>query len=169
MKRDLDALMESSGLDAILVVGDSRNNAPMRYLMGRGQVGRAVLVRKRNAMPVVCCSAMERDEAASSGLQVMPLVTAGVDSLLQDPSEILQAQALIKGRVGLYGTLDVGDLLAILGRIRQVFPDLEVITEPRDDSILLRAMETKDEGEVERIRQMGRITTEVVGKVAALL
>jgi len=37
------------------------------------------------------------------------------------------------------------------------------------DSILLRAMSTKDEDEVERIRRMGGITVEVVGKTANYL
>ena len=37
------------------------------------------------------------------------------------------------------------------------------------DSIFLRAMETKDEAEVERIRTMGAITTEVVRLTAEYL
>jgi len=46
---------------------------------------------------------------------------------------------------------------------------MELIGEPLENSIFMRAMETKDESEVARIREMGRITTEVVGLVAAYL
>ena len=38
--------------------------------------------------------------------------------------------------------------------------------EPRDNSLFMYAMETKDEGEVERIRQTGKATVEVVAKTA---
>jgi Xaa-Pro aminopeptidase len=48
-------------------------------------------------------------------------------------------------------------------------PDLEVVGEAREDSIFMRAMETKDESEVARIRKMGAITTDVVRRVAELL
>jgi len=43
------------------------------------------------------------------------------------------------------------------------FPELEIVGEPKEDSIFMYAMETKDKPEVERIRRMGRITTEVLG------
>jgi Xaa-Pro aminopeptidase len=38
-----------------------------------------------------------------------------------------------------------------------------------DNSLLLQAMATKDSDEVERVRRMGQITTQVVGKVAEFL
>jgi Xaa-Pro aminopeptidase len=65
--------------------------------------------------------------------------------------------------------LDAGDLISIVQRIRETLPELELVGEAKDDSIFLRAMETKDESEVDHIRHMGEITTRVVGKVAALL
>jgi len=170
MKADLDELIGKAGLDAIIVLGDAAHNPPMFYMTGGGHVNKAVLVKKKDRAPVVYCNAMERDEAAKSGLQIIPLsIGGGVDSLLKDPREILQAQAAVKGRLGLYGTLDVGDLLSITSKIREAFPDLELVAEPKEESVFLRAMETKDPGEVERIRRMGRITTEVVAKVAKLL
>ena len=48
-------------------------------------------------------------------------------------------------------------------------PDVEFVGEAGMDSIFLMAMETKDESEVERIRKMGKITTEVVRRVQNLL
>jgi len=169
MRADLDQLIENAGLDAIMVLGNAAHNPPMYYLTGGGHVSNAVLIKRREQVAVLYCNAMERDEAAKSGLQVIPLTNGGVDSLLKDPREILQAQGIVKGRLGLYGTLDVGDLISITMRIRATFPDLEIFSEPKEESIFLRAMETKDESEVEHIRRMGRITAEVVAKVARLL
>jgi Xaa-Pro aminopeptidase len=57
----------------------------------------------------------------------------------------------------------------MVGAIRKAYPDLEIVGEPQDESMFLRAMETKDETEVARIRKMGDITVEVVGMVAGLL
>jgi Xaa-Pro aminopeptidase len=48
-------------------------------------------------------------------------------------------------------------------------PDLELVGENGMNSIFSRAMETKDERDVERIRKMGRITTEVVRRTAEYL
>jgi len=69
----------------------------------------------------------------------------------------------------LYGTLDVGELINLHHSIRNALPDIELVGEPQDDSIFLRAMETKDPAEVERIRKMGKTTTEVVGMVSSYL
>ena len=169
MKADLDDLITKAGLDAIMVLGNAVNNPPMYYLIGGGHVNKAVLVKKPGRPAVLYCNAMERDEAAKSGLEVVPLSIGGVDTLLEDPHVILEPQGVTAGRLGLYGTLDIGDLLAITEKMREAFPSLVITSEPKEQSLFLRAMETKDEGEVQHIRRMGRITTEVVGMVQRML
>ena len=169
MKADLDDLISKAGLDAIMVLGNAVNNPPMYYLIGGGHVNKAVLIKKPNRPAVLYCNAMEREEAAKSGLEVVPLGIGGVDTLLDDPRVILGAQGLTSGRLGVYGTLDIGDLLTITAKMRETLPGVAIISEPKDQSLFLRAMETKDEGEVQHIRRMGRITTEVVGMVQQLL
>ena len=126
-------------------------------------------MKKKGVPAVIYCNAMERAEAAKNGLEVVPMTMNGVDVLLKDPRLILEPAGLAKGRIGVYGTLDAGDLMSIQARIREVLPELELVGEPKEDSIFLRAMETKDEEEVEHIRRMGKVTTEVVGKVASML
>jgi len=169
MKSDLDALMRSKGLDAILVLGNAEHNPPMYYFTGGGHISSAVLFKKPGAEAVIYCNAMERAEAAKSGLQVIPLRTGAVGELAARPREIFAEQGMVAGRVGLYGTLDVGELVNLYKSIRDALPDIELVGEPQDDSIFLRAMETKEPAEVERIRRMGRTTTEVVGMVASFL
>lgn len=169
MKADLDDLISKAGLDAIMVLGNAVNNPPMYYLIGGGHVNKAALIKKPGRQAVIYCNAMEREEAAKSGLEVVPLSIGGVDTLLENPGVILEAQSLTSGKLGVYGTLDIGDLLSLTAKIRQAFPDLDILSEPKDNSLFLRAMETKDEDEVQHVRRTGHITTEVVGMVQRLL
>lgn len=169
MKSDLDALMQAKKLDAIVVVGNAEYNPPMYYFTGGGHVSNAVLFKKAGQEATIYCNAMERAEAAKSGLKVIPLRSGAVDILIKQPKDIFTEQGIASGRVGFYGTLDVGDLVVMTGAIKSAFPEIEIIGEPKEDSIFMYAMETKDKAEVERIRKMGRVTTEVVGMVAKYL
>jgi Xaa-Pro aminopeptidase len=169
MKSDLDALMKSAKLDAIVVLGNAEHNPPMYYFTGGGHVSNAALFKKAGQEPVIYCNAMERAEAAKSGLKVIPLRTGAVDVLVKLPKELFAEQGITSGRVGLYGTLDAGDLVAMTDAIRSAFPEVEIVGEPKENSIFMYAMETKDKAEVERIRKMGKVTTEVVGMVAKYL
>ena len=169
MKSDLDGLMQAAKLDAIVVLGNADYNPPMYYFTGGGHISHAALFKKPGKAPVLYCNAMERAEAAKSGLEVKPLRSGVVEQLAKQPKEIFEEQGLTSGRVAIYGMVDAGDLVSILTALRLAFPALEVVGEPQEDSLFLRAMETKDDSEVAHIRKMGRITAEVVGMVASYL
>ena len=70
MKSDLDTLMQSKNLDAIVVIGNADHNPPMIYLTGGGHFGGATLIKKRGEETVLYCNDMERDEAAKTGLYI---------------------------------------------------------------------------------------------------
>ena len=169
MKSDLDALMKDINLDAILVLGDAEHNPPMTYLVGGGHVSDAVLLKKRNEEPVLFCNAMERDEAAKSGLKIVPVRRAPITEFIEAPAELFGAHGISSGRVGVYGKTDLSEALLLLDLLRTAFPEVVFLGETSAESIFMRAMETKDENEVARIRRMGEITTEVVGMVADYL
>jgi Xaa-Pro aminopeptidase len=169
MKSDLDALMKAARLDAILVLGNAEHNPPMYYFTGGGHVSNAALLKQHGQAPVLYCNAMERAEAAKSGLRVIPLRIGATEVLIKQPKDIFVEQGFTSGRLGLYGKLDIGDILVMTAAIRATFPEIELVGEPSEDSIFMRAMETKDQDEVSRIRKMGKITTEVVGMVASYL
>jgi len=180
VKSDLDTLMRKKNLDAILVVGDASHNPPMYYLTGGGHVSAATLVKKRGQSAVLFCNDMEREEAARSGLKVIPYSTYNYETLLDEANgDLALAAALryqhifndqeINGRVGLYGNTDVGSAFAALGHLQRLMPQLELVGEARDESLFMKAMETKDEAEVEHICKMGRLTVEVVRRVAETL
>ncbi|HTX92512.1 MAG TPA: Xaa-Pro peptidase family protein [Anaerolineales bacterium] len=180
MKSDLDALMKSKKLDALLVTGNADHNPPMYYLTGGGHVAAATLLKKRGHEAVLYCNDMEREEAAHSGLKIIPYSTYNYESLLKeaggDPAlaAALRYQRMlidqdIHGRIGLYGNTELGSAWTVFSHLNKLLPDLELVGETRDDSLFMKAMETKDEAEVDRIRKMGAVTTEVVRRVAEYL
>ncbi|HPP62205.1 MAG TPA: Xaa-Pro peptidase family protein [Anaerolineales bacterium] len=176
MKSDLNALMQARSLDAVLVVGNAEHNPPMYYLTGGGHVSHATVIKKRGEEAAYFHNDMERDEAAKSGLRLIPYSKYDYDALYKEADgDLLLASALryrmmfeelglTRGRVGVYGFYDLSAVFGTLSRLQKLLPELEFVGEPREDSIFMRAMETKDAAEVERIRRMGRITTTVVGK-----
>lgn len=176
MKSDLDALMQARSLDAVLVVGNAEHNPPMYYLTGGGHVSHATVIKKRGEEAAYFHNDMERDEAAKSGLRLIPYSKYDYDALYKEADgDLLLASALryrmifeelglTRGRVGVYGFYDLSAVFGTLSRLQKLLPELEFVGEPREDSIFMRVMETKDAAEVERIRRMGRITTTVVGK-----
>lgn len=169
MKSDLDALMQARNLDAIIVLGNAEHNPPMYYLTGGGHVNKAVLIKKRGAAPVLYCNAMERDEAEKSGLKVVPLRTGAMEDFAKRPKELLNECGITGGRIGVFGHTDLGMSLYIIARIYAEIPEVEIVGENQDDSLFMFAMESKDDGEVTRIRQVGRVTVAVVEKVREYL
>jgi Xaa-Pro aminopeptidase len=181
MKSDIDALMQSRDLDAILIVGHAEHNPPMYYMTGGGHVSHASLIKRKGEPAVLFCNDMEREEAAKSGLKVVPFSTYPYKELLDqaqgDPAlaAALRYQRMFKdcglasGRVGIYGTYDVSSVVAILDHLRKLDPDLVFVGESRDNSLFMYAMETKDENEVGRIKKAGKATVEVVEKTRQYL
>jgi Xaa-Pro aminopeptidase len=180
MRSDLDALMQSGNLDAILVIGNADHNPPMYYLTGGGHISSAALVRKQDGESVLFCNDMERDEAAKTGLKIIPFSSYNYEDLLKEAGgDFVLASALrfkcmlsdlgLHGRIGLYGKTDLGMAYSVFTTLQKIMPEVELVGETGNDSILLKAMETKDSGELERIRRMGRVTTEVVRRTAEYL
>lgn len=181
MKSDIDALMKAKNIDAILVFGHAEHNPPMFYFTGGGHVSHATVIKKRGEEPVYFHADMERDEAAKSGLKLIPYSKYDFDELLKKADDdilltnAMRYELMFKevgvnaGRVGVYGTYDLSATFGLLTHLQKLVPEIEFIGEPREDSLFMRAMETKDENEVTRIRRIGKITTEVVGQVAEYL
>jgi Xaa-Pro aminopeptidase len=181
MKIDLDKLMEEKNIDAILVTGAAQHNPAMVYMTGGGHMNHADLIQPQGGEPVLYYNPMEREEAASSGLKTKNLVDYDWKTLLKRANgdtnmakalryqQMLTDQGVSSGRVSVYGKGEVGEKFAVLSALQTIAPDLEIVGEDGNDSLMLAAMATKDENEIDRIREMGIITTSVVGKVADFL
>jgi Xaa-Pro aminopeptidase len=177
MKSDLDALMQARNLDALLIFGDAEHNPPMYYFVGGGHVSGALLIKKVGKEPVLFYNDMERDEAAKSGLQTVSFSEFPMsefeeqskgDRLLANAlrfKKILEEYGLSGGRVAVYGKVEFSLLFGVMMKLVPLMPEVEFIGEGMGNSTLLYAMETKDDVEVARIRQMGAVTTTVVKMV----
>lgn len=169
MRADLDRLMQEAEITAVLVLGRAEHNPFMYYLTGGGHLTSAALFMQPGRAPVIYCGAMEREEAAKSGLKVVSLASGPIDTLIKDPTQILEAEGIRSGCMGIYGEVDAGSLLALVAAIKKAYPEIVVVGQTPSNSIFMRAMETKDQSEIAHIRRMGQITTEVVGLVQNLL
>lgn len=180
MKSDIDRLMDAAQVEAILVIGPAQHNPAMYYFTGGGHISHATLVKRRGQEAVLFHATMERDEAAKTGLVTRDLSEYRLQELLNKADgdmtratvmryqKMLADLDLTQGRVALYGRVEAGETFALFSALQEVMPDLEFVGS-MDDSLLLQARATKEEKEVERIRKMGIITTQVVGQVADYL
>jgi Xaa-Pro aminopeptidase len=181
MKSDIDALMKAKHFDALVVLGNAEHNPPMYYLTGGGHVNNAILVKIMGSEPVLFCNDMEREEAAKSGLTVRCFGEYPSADLLKEANgdlilagalrlqKILTNLGLIQGKASIYGHTEVGSIFAVFNKLQEIMPGIKFVGEPQETSIFMKAMETKDEDEIARIRQMGKITTQVVGSVSEFL
>jgi len=180
MKSDLHQLMDREGIDALWIVGAASHNPAMTYFTGNVHVGYGDLILIRGKEPVLFCNAMEREEAASTGLEIIVNAKYEFLKVLNESGGnmqlaggkimkmMLEELGFTKGCVALYGKEEVGPIFGRIKEAEKLLPGIEFIGEA-SDSILLEARATKDQWEIERIRRMGEVTTEVVGKTAALL
>lgn len=180
MKSDIDRLMKDANLDGLLVIGPAGHNPYMTYFTGLVHVTRGYLLKMRDHSPVLFHGSMERDEAASTGLQIKNLDDYDPLKLLEEAGgDPIQARAMllqrifkefdVRGRVGLYGKTEIGPHYATLRLVGEALPDVELVGEASSRSVLTRARTTKDEDEVARIRKVGEITSTVVADVAGFL
>ncbi|MBE0699301.1 MAG: aminopeptidase P family protein, partial [Anaerolineaceae bacterium] len=72
------------------------------------------------------------------------------------------------GRVALYGKAELASAFPIFYELTRRMPEITLVGDVRGE-ILGRAMTTKDDAELDRIRKMARITTGVVGRTADYL
>ncbi len=176
MKNEIDHLMKSNGIDALLIVGPAQHNPAMFYMTGGGHITNADLIKKIDEVPVIFHGSMEREEAARTGLRTCSYDKFPFTSYLKKAeNDQVSAQAyryhdlfleagVDKGKIALYGSTDVGGKFVVFNKFQELYPEYQ-ITGLIPDTILLTAMMKKDVEEINRIRRMGKITTKVVGKV----
>ena len=181
MKTDLDRLMQEKNIDALLITGPAQHNPAMHYFTGNVHLTHADLIKPRGKPPVLFHTAMERDEAAKTGLQTKNITDYNYKKLLEQAKGNRLLAAVLRyrrmfadagvdgGRVSVYGKTEIGNAFAIFGRLQREWPAIKLIGEPEGDSILRQAMASKDETEIEHIRRIGHTTVEVVGLTAEFL
>jgi len=174
VKSELDTLMTERNIDALIVTGSSRANPILYYLVNGANVGEVTtVIKKRGEPPVIFANSMEREEAAKSGLQVVDRNAFDPMRLLnEEKGDQLRAKARLVGamldslnvkggRVAVYGREEQGAALALWSEAMKMNPAIEIVGEFAD-TIFDRARQTKDAGEVARIRSVAERTLQVV-------
>jgi len=180
MKHDLDALMQKYNIDYLWVSGPAQHNPNMVYFTGDCHVTNADLFYIPGQTPILLHGMMERDEAAKTGYRLISYSNYPNQKFYaqanNDPAEasalrykqILEDVGITKGKVMLYGVREFGPFFSLLTRLQQLLPEVTFVGDPLE-MILLEARATKSPEEIERIRQVGIITTSVVQKTRDLL
>lgn len=180
MKSDLDQLLTDRNYDALLVTGGTTHNPAMYYLANGAMVGEStILVKKRGQAPVMFVSAMERDEAAKSGLTVVDQSKFNSLGLIkQEKGDRLRAAARlynkifeelgVSGQVAVFGQREQGAALQLFTAIEELNPAIRIVGE-YTNTVMEAATTTKDADEVKRIRAVGKKTMAVVGGIEDFL
>ncbi len=179
MKSDLNQLMAERKLDAMVISGKVLGNPPLIYMLNGAKLTRGQLVQKRDAVPHLIVSPIEREEAAAAGYPVILNTRYQYRKLLeQHAGDVLAASVAyqrrvfedlhVAGRVGYYGYADQGETFTFLNALNEASPAIEIVGE-YGTNILQLARATKDASEVQRIQSVGQRTAEVVRQTVAFL
>jgi Xaa-Pro aminopeptidase len=180
MKNDIDRLMKEADIDAFFISGSASHNPAMTYFTGLVHVEDAYLLKKREQAPILFHFPMEREEAASTGLDTKNLDDYDINELFKEAGgDLTKAKAIriqkiftefeVQGRVSLYGIGDVGSSYGVFRELNELLMGVELVSEEPMTSVLSLARITKEEEEIQRIRKMGEITVNVVNDVAGYL
>ena len=176
MKQDLDRLMAERNIDAIVVEGpdgyDAANPDYNYFVKSKHVTG--IVIKKRGEPAMLIYHPWERIQAEATGLVLVSSDRWNRREIAQAFPERLEAAVELRrrqfhdlgvsGRVGCYGTVHSGRNFALLTRLAQRMPKVELVGEFADD-ILATARQTKGTDEVEQLRRVGRKTCEVVQSV----
>ncbi len=180
MKADIDTLMKTRNLDAIIVMGDSSGNPIMQYMAGNVHLENALFLKARDCRTTLIHGSMERDNASRTGYNLVDrdqkynpyslvqkhegnVLAARCDYLLQVISDFN-----LKGRIGFYGQADMGATHLLLNYLADRLEDSEICGE-FDESLFTVARETKDAEELADLADLGRRTCLVVDEVKNFL
>ena len=180
MKQDLDALMRKHEINYLWISGPAQHNPNMVYFTGGCHVTNADLFYIPGQTPILLHGMMEREEAAKTGYRLISYSNYPIQQFLTPANndmaeasalrykQILEDLGINKGKVMLYGVREFGPFFSLITRLQQLLPELAFVGDPLD-LIMVEARATKSSEEIERIRQMGIITTSVVQKTRDLL
>ncbi|HVO41856.1 MAG TPA: M24 family metallopeptidase, partial [Aggregatilineales bacterium] len=159
MKSDIDRLMQDSGLEIIVVMGDDNPNPYRDYLANRARF-HGLMIKKLNETPFIVASGMELDEARKSGLEVHQCFDFATDEMYDLAAYFKHLN--ITGRAAFVGVVDLGNALRRIADLRATLPALEIVSDEKTANLFNRAYETKDEAEIAELREVARLTSQLV-------
>jgi len=172
MKTDIDRFMRDYNLDAIVILGGEGHNPYRDYLTGRAKAGGPIF-KKRGEKAVFVVSGMEVEEAAKSGLDIRTPYDFDMGELFRQfgsTPKILQREMFlnyfrklnITGRVAFFGVSDIAATLPLILALQDSTLKVEVVVGGDESDLFSRAYETKDEQELNALKEAARLTSDVV-------
>ncbi|MBN1954328.1 MAG: aminopeptidase P family protein [Anaerolineae bacterium] len=178
MRQDIDRLMEERNLDAAVLSGYVQGNPNMAYMLRGADVSGGIVIKKRGETPCFLYSPIERDEARATGMTLINQAKYDYVAILRKTGDPLAARVElyrrvlaeldVQGEVGFYGMADQGASFLFLQALDQALPGVKVRGE-YVNGLFDVARATKDAEEVDRIRQVGRLTGEVIAETVAFM
>jgi Xaa-Pro aminopeptidase len=173
MRSDLDRLMEERGLDAFIIPGGETENPFRRYMLPgvTGFVnGYIVKVRGRPAIGIM--ASMEAEEARTSGLEILTYEEHIKSYELWKINDIdkrscafyeriFDQAGFTDGTVGVYGFGELGASWELMRILDAHFEDITFKGE-RMNKLFDEAVRTKDEDEIDILRDVGKRTSVVM-------
>lgn len=180
MKKDLENLMKKNNADALWISGAAQHNPSMVYFTGGIHVTLADLFIIPGRTPILFHGTMEREEAAKTGFDLISYARYPIseykkhsngDSLLASAlryKKMFEDIGLTQGKVLLYGIREFGPFYSLVTRLQELLPDI-TFEGDHSEAVILEARATKDQAEIDEIRKIGVITTNVVARVQDFL
>ncbi|MEM1179281.1 MAG: Xaa-Pro peptidase family protein [Acidobacteriota bacterium] len=174
----LDRLLDEAGVEALVITSRSVRDPYLAPFLGGGRLGYALLVAARGRRPLLgFLSPMERDEAARSGLDLLPPDQLDVQRYSRDGAapDALWAGVLERalqwaelsasaGPVALAGTMPAGILAGVCRRLAAVGWHFEP-----GEAIADRYRKVKSAAQLESIRSASEGTSAAMRRVASML
>ncbi|MBN1316937.1 MAG: aminopeptidase P family protein [Anaerolineales bacterium] len=178
MKSDLDRFMAEREIDVAIISGVVRGNPIMYYMTNGANISGGIVVKPIDRAPVLVHSPIERDEAAQAGLETINMGKYNRSKLQQEAGSVLGGAVLfykqlfedldVSGRIAFYGEQDQGKTFTLLNELKRSLPDITIIGE-FDWTIFDQAQMTKDAQEIERMKDVGRKTSETMQSAVAFI
>lgn len=177
MLDDVDRAMKQAGLSAIVVYGETTLGNPELMYVARTIIPRiGIYVKKLKQEPFLVVSNLDvgharrgivRDVRTLADYKFMELARKhGMGKALVYLLDRILKKEKIRGKISLYGRNDMSQSLFLASTLRKKGHRVIGSMPP---TLLDRLRSTKDDWELERIREVGRKTIKIVEKIRQLL
>lgn len=168
--------MRERGLAGVVVLALDRYSAPFYWCTGQ-KIHHGIYLRTADGRAHLVADPMERDQAALAGCEWSTYAQHGFLAMVKSADS--QAEALarlvakiagelhLEGKVAFAGDAPLGYSWSMLSHLKAVAPSIEI--DGRQPDVIYEAMETKDEGELEKIRHCSRGAVDAMQRVAKYL
>jgi Xaa-Pro aminopeptidase len=176
MLQDLDPLMKSRGIGALIVPMHEAMHASFRWLTRGAKVTRGYVVKSPGRDPFLIAYPMEREEAAAAGVAVRGIQEYGYERIFRAATDPVDAYAQffesvlrsegITGPVAFFGNAPLHLYLGIAERMER---GGRAIVRSQGDDLVQLARKRKEAWEIDAIRSTGERTERVVDEVREML